>query len=407
MAKVREVDFLSIGGGIGSFCWVDTLRIHGVPAEKIAVISPSEKPYHQFKAYCDAIGLTKNDRLRSDSGSRPDNFWGFPGYGLTEALKKPKILLQLLFEPFIFGYYSPTAGQVYKALDREAVRISWSKMLVNGKAVSLTKQRDGRFLVECKPKNRVIARVVHLSLGHGKVRNTKNPYKLNDKLLKEITKKGGKVLVIGRGTGAQKIVDKLLDSKKLKVISFHAEPEEPTDSRGVKQKRLLTWRLQQFNWPRAAFGGGLMGQNDYLWSLPSATPDKNWIKKLQKSMEEGRYQIVSNSKNLKYDFKIDCTGFDEQAINHKLYSTLIKKHGLPVNPDGSIKTGEFFEVEKLCSYKGRLFITGPAAGFTGPTDSFFGQQYAAFKTLESLNVMKLDFIESFSGWYKWLMHKKI
>lgn len=416
MTKVQEVKFLTIGGGIGSFIWADMLRIHGTAHKDILVLSKNKKPYEQLKKYCDAIGLTKDGRLRSDSGSRPDNFWGFPGYGLSEVidnfknlkvLSGAKLLAQLFIEPYVFGYYSPTAGQVYKAIDREAKRINWDQMLIDGSAVSLTKQPDGRFLVECRPKNKIIATVVHLSLGHGKVRSTKNPYKLSDKFLKEITKKAGKVLVVGRGSAAQQIVDRLLNYKRIKVVSLHKEVEDQKDSRGIKQKRFLTWRLQQFNWPRAAFGGALMGQKDYLWSLPSATPDKAWINKLRKSMKEKRYEIVLNSKGLKYDYKIDCTGFDEQAANHKFYSSLIKKYNLPSNPDGSIKTGEFFEVEKLCSYKGRVFVTGPASGFAGPVDSFFGAHYSAFKTLESLNIAKLDFIESLFGWYKWLMNKKI
>ena len=183
MAKVREVEYLSIGGGMGSFCWVDTLRIHGVSFKDICVISPNKKPYRQLKLYCDAIGLTKNQRLRSDSGSRPDNFWGFPGYGLSEALdelknkkftKAAKLLLQLFFEPFIFGYYSPAAGRVYKALEREAKRIDWEKSLIIGHANNLTKFPDGRFKITYSRDNSIIARVVHLSLGHGKLRKIKS-----------------------------------------------------------------------------------------------------------------------------------------------------------------------------------------------------------------------------------------
>ncbi len=417
MASIPEVDFLSIGGGMGSFCWVDTLRIHGVSSKDICVISPNKKPYHQLKLYCDAIGLTKTQRLRSDSGSRPDNFWGFPGYGLSEALdelknqnftKTAKLLFQLFFEPFIFGYYSPTAGRVYKALEREAKRIGWEKLLITGNANNLTKLPDGRFKITYDRGNSITAKVVHLSLGHGKVRKRKNAiaaYEMTDRLWKRIVKRGGTVLVIGRGTAAQKIMERLLNLKKVKVISLHREAENPKDSRGAKQKRFMSWRLQQFNWPRAAFGGRFMDEYDKLWSLPSTTPDKNWIKKVKIAIKEGRNEIVKTT--AKADYTIDCSGFTESAKNHKFYSKLIKKYNLPLLTNGSIETGDALEVEALCSYKTRVFVTGALSGFPGPTDSFFGAQYAALKTIESLKLEKLDPIASFEGWYKWLLNKRV
>lgn len=418
MAKVQEVKFLSIGGGIGSFVWVNALRIHGVPAEDILVVSENKMPYYQLKKYCDAIGLTARERLRSDSGARPDNFWGFPGYGLSEAYENlkshkfasgVKILLQLFIEPFAFGYYSPTAGRVYNALSREARRISWEKSKVAGRAVSIEKLPDGRFRVLCNPQRTIITNVVHLSLGHGKIRKTSNSlpaYELTESLWKKISKKGGTVLVVGRGTTAQKVVERLLNMKNIEVVSLHRDLANIKDSRGLMQRKLHSWRLQQFNWPRAAFSDTLIGQ-DLQWYAPSAVPNTNFINIVKKNIISGRYKIVENKKGIQENFTIDCTGFDERAKTNKLYAKLVTKYKLPLNPNGTIKTGEFFEVPALCGYQTRLFITGIGAANTyGPVDSFFGAQYAASKTLEILNVKKLDFMASFDAWFKWFRNKK-
>ena len=88
--NIIEKKFVSIGGGIGSFCWVDALRVHGVSKKDISVIGIHETPYRQFKVYCDNSGLHEDSRIRSDSSARPDNFWGFPGYALSEVFDEIK-----------------------------------------------------------------------------------------------------------------------------------------------------------------------------------------------------------------------------------------------------------------------------------------------------------------------------
>jgi hypothetical protein len=46
---VEETLYLALGGGIGSFVWVDTLRIYGVRPEHIRVISIARKPYERYE----------------------------------------------------------------------------------------------------------------------------------------------------------------------------------------------------------------------------------------------------------------------------------------------------------------------------------------------------------------------
>lgn len=424
--KMLKKKFVLVGGGIGSFCFYNCLRIHGVPQKDIAVVSPHKKPYHQLKMYCDNIGLTKNERLRSDSGSRPDNFWGFPGYGLSEIidnLKKgiildsAKIALQLFCEPVGFGYYSPKAKQVYKSLDSEAKRTGWNKSLVSGKALSLNKLPNDMYQITYKNSKRrkIIANYVHLSLGHGKVKKN-SPYKDNKKIV-QIKKNGGKVLVVGRGATAAKVVEKLLSAKtkkKIEVISLHhGQLGENSDFRNIKQKNLLSWRLQQFNWPRVSFGGEYKDLSELnifwknIWGAPSTAPDKRWIKLIKDSVRNNKYKIVY--KKEKADYIIDCTGFDEDNYN-SFYKRLISKYNLILNQEGGIQLGKNFEIEKLCGYRNRVFVSGIAARGNnyGPVDSFFGQQFAALSAINSIpEIKKLTIEDSLKGFIKWIKGEAI
>jgi len=423
--------YVLVGGGIGSFCFYNCLRVHGVPSNDISVISPNSRPYEQLKLYCDNLGLKSEDRLRSDSGSRPDNFWGFPGYGLSEAveaihnkqlIKSISLLIKLICEPIVFGYYTPTAGRVYKSIDKEAKRIGWKDSLIIGKALSLTKLPDNKYAVTYKnqgKRKKMIADYIHLSLGHGGL-GKDSPYKDNKSLFTKIRRSGGSVLVVGRGTAAAKTVEQLLSingKKPIQVVSLHrGELASHKDYRNRKQRKLMSWRLQQFNWPRSAFGGELLeiingsGVNEYedFWGSPSAIPEKNFIQTIKDGVKNRRYEIVY--KKVKTNYVINCTGFRESTERNDLYTRLIKKYNLPVNKNGGIKTGEHFEIEELCSYKGRVFVSGVAAAGNnyGPVDSFLGLQYAALKATESISEIKpLSLEESFSGWLKWLKGEKI
>src|SRR5258708_15002863 len=81
---VDEVTYLALGGGLGSFTWVDHLRGYGVKAESIAAIGFEAKPYARYRRLCINSQIPDHERLRSDSGSTPDNLWGWPGYALRE-----------------------------------------------------------------------------------------------------------------------------------------------------------------------------------------------------------------------------------------------------------------------------------------------------------------------------------
>src|SRR3954447_18693777 len=115
---VIDVPFVSVGGGIGSFVTVDYLRIAGVPADQIRVLSDIDHPWQTYEYLTRVSQIPRPERIRSDSSSRPDNIWGFPSYALAEAWrdKNPGHLLHVLGEPIFADYWTPRADTVFTSL---------------------------------------------------------------------------------------------------------------------------------------------------------------------------------------------------------------------------------------------------------------------------------------------------
>src|SRR4051794_21263084 len=145
---VREVPFVTVGGGIGSFVTVDYLRIAGVPTSQMKVLTGLQQPWQTYEYLTRVSQIPRGERLRSDSASRPDCIWGFPSYAVAEAIAakgmKEKIapLWQVLVEPIFADYYTPRAGQVFTGLEREAERISYFDMVEHGQ-VRMVRRREG------------------------------------------------------------------------------------------------------------------------------------------------------------------------------------------------------------------------------------------------------------------------
>ena len=73
-----DVPLVSVGGGIGAFTLVDVLRIQGVPAGSIRVLSSRDAPWQSWEYLTRVSQLPAGERIRSDAGARPDNIWGVP-----------------------------------------------------------------------------------------------------------------------------------------------------------------------------------------------------------------------------------------------------------------------------------------------------------------------------------------
>src|ERR1700761_9023777 len=235
---VVDVPFITVGGGIGSFVTVDYLRIAGVPADKIRVLSDIDFPWQTYEYLTRVSQIPRQERIRSDSASRPDNIWGLPSYALAEAFhdKSLKPLSQVLFEPIWADYYTPRAGQVLAGLEREANRISYADMLVKGQVRMVRSRQGGGYFtvltpLDAKPAGRVAYRsqFVHLAVGYPGLKflpelqnfRTENQdfhhvvsaYEDHEHVYDRLRVKPGVVLIRGGGIVASRVLQRLMDDR--------------------------------------------------------------------------------------------------------------------------------------------------------------------------------------------------
>lgn len=446
--NVEQKPLVSIGGGMGSFAWVDALRIHGVPANSIAVIGGHTEPYYQFKTYCDNSGLLGDDHVRSDSASRIDSLWGFPGYAVSEIgdnlkqfafAKALSIAWQIFSEPIFSDFYTPQAKRIYEGIEKEMKRISWNTMIYKGIVLNIQKTDNGRFAIDYKngtTQKRIIANIVHLALGHTPPKNpalsgSVSVYEPHNHLLTRL-KSDNTVLVVGRGIAAARVIERLLElrekGKHFTIASlFRDEGAKNKDKRDLKRKTLSGWNLQYFNWPRSAFGGEIKEiieestQEKRMrfmneWGLVTTAPRKKWMRGIMKALHGGYYTVITNPKDLNPSLVIDCTGFSTDVSTIPLYKKLLSEFSLDLTPAKTIVLNNFFEIEKVASNNATLFVTGAAASGNqyGPVDSFLGLQYAALKSIEKMqhmtipvSIKPLSPLSSFIAWIKWMKGQKI
>ena len=63
---IQEATYVAVGGGLGSFVWVDALRVCGARTDQIQVIGPDPAPYARFRQLCRASQIGDQDGLRSN-----------------------------------------------------------------------------------------------------------------------------------------------------------------------------------------------------------------------------------------------------------------------------------------------------------------------------------------------------
>ncbi|UWQ96971.1 FHA domain-containing protein [Rhodobacteraceae bacterium M385] len=338
---VEEVRFCAVGGGLGSFVWVDHLRCYGVAAADIKVIGTETTCYQTYKRYCKNSQIPDHERLRSNSLSRPDNIWGFPGYALREVGKGTGYLgvLQVLAEPTLAQSYTPRAGDVFDSLDREATRIGWPEMLVKAQVLGLRKTTDGRYAVAYKlwggealgeARNRyMVADVIHLATGYPATRfvddfqtfitnhpesraQVANAYEPHDQIYAEAEKRGGPVQVVVRGRGivASRILQRLHEARaknpNLRIIHSMRSPIGAGDGASFRNARRLARnnvQIQPFNWPKSCWGGDLRvlyqeadapTRGVLLNQLGGTTTAErsDWLTLVERGTEEGWYRPV-------------------------------------------------------------------------------------------------------------------
>lgn len=343
-----ECDYLALGGGLGSFVWVDHLRVYGVPASAIQVIGADDKCYSNYQRYCRNSQIPSHERLRSNSISTPDNIWGFPGYASRETWKELKAgrisglsyVWDVFGEPVIRNSYTPRAGDVFDSLDQEAARIDWAAMFNMGRILAMRKTDDGRYAVAWRSLGQngagrrdqvTLARYVQVAVGYPATRFTSelekykanpeyrndqhmvvNAYDPHDHIYAEIERSGRPetVIVRGRGIVASRILQRLREARQWNpniVIVHQMRNPVPSNraSRWSKAQRLAINDVehQAFNWPKACWGGDLRreieqageAKRSAMYGALGGTTTavrRDWIALVNDGVHEGWYRKV-------------------------------------------------------------------------------------------------------------------
>lgn len=333
---VDEFDYAAIGAGLGSFVWVDLLRIYGVPSDRIVALGLEKEPYARYKRLCLNSQIPLHERLRSNSDSCPDNIWGWPSYALREAwhdFTKGKIntglryLWQVFAEPTFVETYTPRAGNVFDSVDREAKRIKWEQIYRYGRVRAIRKTDDGRYCLAYSrsPGNHafVVTRYLHLATGYPAIqflpdlqayrqkyqdfKSVVNAYEAHDHVYKQLEQRGGKVLIRGRGIVASRILQRIYEArqqnKNITVLHLMRSPK-PQGNKFGRSTRLVKnhYEFQPFNWPKACWGGELREMLEKAspeerksllsdWGGTTTADRLDWQRITEQGLKEGWYKI--------------------------------------------------------------------------------------------------------------------
>lgn len=405
-----EATYLAIGGGLGSFAWVNGLRVSGVPASEITAVGFDPVPHGRYERLARQSQIPDHERLRSNSDACPDNLWGWPGYGVREiwqSLKKgelknaARVSYQLFGEPTLIEPYTPRAGDVYRSIEREAERIGWSDIWRFGRVRAIRKTDDGRYIVAysqsrdqtVEDRHRfIIAPYLHIAVGYPGVRflpdlqayrdqthdfeKVVNAYEDHNHVYEHLLKHGGTVLIRGRGIVSSRIIQRITEARELnsniKIIHLMRSPNAEGSIFGHTQRLVENhWELQPYNFPKACFGGDLKEllatvsdeERSRLLNLfgGTTTADRtDWRDMINAGLEEGWYEIrfgrvtdVSR-KNDKIVTQLEISG-DPQMVTTEF---IIDATGLQASVQSHPLLADVIDCYELdLNIKGRLTVT--------------------------------------------------
>ena len=478
---VSEVDYLTIGAGLGSFVWVDLLRICGVKTSQIKALGLESQPYGRYQRLCENSQIPPQERLRSNSDSCPDNIWGWPSYAWREAwtiLQKKqfdtalKLLWQVFAEPTFAPTYTPRSQDVFASIDREAKRIGWDKIYQYGRVRGIRKTNDGRYAIAISRSSSqqrehgfLIARYVHIATGYPAIqflpdlqayrdqtkdfKSVVNAYEHHQHVYHYLEKKGGTVVLRGRGIVASRILQRLyqarLRNSAIEVVHLMRSPKAEGHHSGSAQRRVENHvEFQPFNWPKACWGGELKQRLEQatpkqrlqlleVWGGTTTANRSDWREIVNQGLEQGWYRIIFGTVEavephphhhtltlireqgidaqlrLSADFIIDATGLDADVQASPLLKDLVTHYNLPLNCLGRLSVQSDFELAEMRSLvtglsggsesasqpnppeiRGRMYAAGAITlgGSYAPVDSFLGLQYAALQSVQSLAQVK-------------------
>ncbi|MFN6569635.1 FHA domain-containing protein [Dendronalium sp. ChiSLP03b] len=334
---VDESDYLAIGAGLGSFVWVDLLRISGVSADKIVALGLEGEPYARYRRLCQNSQIPLHERLRSNSDSCPDNIWGWPSYALREAWRDftkgqinsaGKYLWQVFAEPTFAETYTPRSGNVFDSIDREVKRIGWNQIYRYGRVRAIRKTDDGRYCVAYSrgPGNHafLVSRYLHLATGYPAIqflpdlqayrekyqdfKSVVNAYETHTHVYEQLERQGGTVLIRGRGIVASRIIQRIYEARKqnrnIAVLHLMRSPKPQGNKFQQAQRQVKNhYELQPFNWPKACWGGDLRVILEQAspeerkrlltdWGGTTTADRRDWQRITEQGISEGWYQIT-------------------------------------------------------------------------------------------------------------------
>ncbi len=339
-SNIETVTYLTIGGGLGSFVWVDHLRVFGVPTQEIASIGFESKPQDRFVRLAGNSQIPNHERLRSNSDACPDNLWGWPGYAVREIwsdvthgrLKNAaNVSWQIFNEPFV-QTYTPKKGQVFSSLDTEAKRISWQAIARQGRARAIRKTTDGRYVVAWSQQNAdgstthrlMVCTYLHLAVGYPRIRflpdlqkyreetgdqmHVLNAYEEHDDVYDDLAANGGTVLIRGRGIVASRIIQRIYETRQasgaqIHIVHLMRTPLTQGSQYGYVSRDVHNhWELQPFNWPKACWGGPMRNQLEHAddetrkalfksWGGTTTADRNDWREMVEIGLQEGWYEI--------------------------------------------------------------------------------------------------------------------
>jgi hypothetical protein len=334
---VVDVPIVSVGGGIGSFVLADYLRIAGLPPEQFKALGALDNPWDTYEYLTRCSQIPRPERLRSDSGSCPDNIWGFPSYALREAMAAPGIVKKLdplynvATEPIVTNYFTPRAGQVFEALAVEARRIGYDQMHAKGIVRMVRKRHGGGYFTILTPPagtsatKRVAYRstYVHVAVGYPGLRflpdlqeyrtthqdyhRVVNAYEPHEHVYEELAAKPGTVMVRGAGIVASRILQRLCDDRakgsQIQIIHLFRTYVDSAHGPSIFLRRPggNGWAYQGFNYPKSCWGGQYKHnlerwpdeKRSQLWDVMGGTTTphrKLWKNQLKKGRSEGWYR---------------------------------------------------------------------------------------------------------------------
>ncbi len=337
---VLETTYLAVGGGIGSFTWVDHLRIFGVPANQIVALGLEPRPMGRYSRLCGNSQIPLHERLRSNSDSCPDNIWGWPSYGLREiwhSMGKGEmgnawwVAKHVFGEPSLTYTYTPRSGDVFRAVDKEAQRIGWGHIWRYGRVQAIRKTDDGRYVVAYMAPNErgqmvqllALGRYVHIAMGYPGIKllddiqeyrertrdymHTVNAYEEHNHVYEHLLKNGGVVMIRGRGIVASRVIQRLYETRQknnnIVIIHVHRNPVSKGHLDGHARRKVVNHvELQPFNWPKGCWTGSMRlrleraddHERDRLltdWGGTTTADRTDWQKIANKGLREGWYQI--------------------------------------------------------------------------------------------------------------------